>query len=415
MKLMQVSLPMKLLRKELNRMTENKTIVIGVTGGIAAYKALDIISSLKKKNIEVHVIMTKSATEFISPLCFQALSQNMVIVDMFEEPRSWEIQHISLAKKADLMLIVPATANIIGKVANGIADDMLSTTIMATKAPVIFAPAMNTNMYNNPIVQDNIKKLKDFGYIFINPSKGRLACGDVGEGKLADTALICDFTMSELYDIKDLKGKNVLVTAGPTVSPIDPVRFITNRSSGKMGYAIAEEARDRGANVTLISGPTKLEQPFGMKVINIATNNEMFNEIIRIYDNQDYVIKAAAVSDYKAEKYFDQKIKKSSDKLILNFVKDTDILRYLGEHKSNQILIGFAAESNDLLKNADEKLKSKNLDFIVANDIANKDIGFQSDDNKITLICKDGSIINFDKMSKRKVACELFNVINRKI
>lgn len=396
-------------------MTENKTIVIGVTGGIAAYKALDIISSLKKKNIEVHVIMTKSATEFISPLCFQALSQNMVIVDMFEEPRSWEIQHISLAKKADLMLIVPATANIIGKVANGIADDMLSTTIMATKAPVIFAPAMNTNMYNNPIVQDNIKKLKDFGYIFINPSKGRLACGDVGEGKLADTALICDFTMSELYDIKDLKGKNVLVTAGPTVSPIDPVRFITNRSSGKMGYAIAEEARDRGANVTLISGPTKLEQPFGMKVINIATNNEMFNEIIRIYDNQDYVIKAAAVSDYKAEKYSDQKIKKSSDKLILNFVKDTDILRYLGEHKSNQILIGFAAESNDLLKNADEKLKSKNLDFIVANDIANKDIGFQSDDNKITLICKDGSIINFDKMSKRKVACELFNVINRKI
>lgn len=415
MKLIQVPLPMKLSRKELNRMTENKTIVIGVTGGIAAYKALDIISSLKKKNIEIHVIMTKSATEFVSPLSFQALSQNMVIVDMFEEPRSWEIQHISLAKKADLMLIVPATANIIGKVANGIADDMLSTTIMAAKAPVIFAPAMNTNMYNNPIVQDNIKKLKDFGYIFINPSKGRLACGDEGEGKLADTGLICDFALSELYDIKDLKGKNVLVTAGPTISPIDPVRFITNRSSGKMGYAIAEEARDRGANVTLISGPTKLQQPFGMKVINITTNNEMFNEIIRIYDNQDYVIKAAAVSDYKAEKYSDEKIKKSSDKLILNFVRDTDILRYLGEHKSNQILIGFAAESKDLLKNADEKLKSKNLDFIVANDIANRDIGFQSDDNKITLVCKDGSIINFDKMSKRKVACELFNIINRKI
>lgn len=394
-------------------MMSGKTVVIGVTGGIAAYKALDVISSLRKNDIEVHVIMTKSAIEFVNPLSFQSLSQNMVVTDMFEEPKSWEIQHISLAKKADLMLIVPATANIIGKVANGIADDMLSTTIMAARVPVIFAPAMNTNMYNNPIVQVNIEKLKSLGYIFINPSKGRLACGDEGEGKLADTKFISDFTLSQLYDKKDLKGKNVLVTAGPTISPIDPVRFITNRSSGKMGYSIAEEARDRGANVTLISGPTKLEKPFGVKVVNISTNNEMYKEIVKVYDNQDFVIKAAAVSDYKAENYSEHKIKKSSDKLTLNFVKDTDILRYLGDHKTNQVLVGFAAESDDLLKNASEKLKSKSLDYIVANDILNKDIGFQSDDNRVTLICRNGRIINFDKMSKRKVACELFNIINK--
>lgn len=396
-------------------MSSGKTIVIGVTGGIAAYKALDIVSSLKKKNIEVYVIMTKSAAEFVSPLSFQSLSQNMVAVDMFEEPKSWEIQHISLAKKADLMLIVPATANIIGKVSCGIADDMLSTTIMATRAPVIFAPAMNTNMYKNPIVQDNIKRLKNYGYIFIDPAKGRLACGDEGEGKLPDTEYISDFAVSQLYDLKDLKGKNVLVTAGPTLSPIDPVRFITNRSSGKMGYAIAEEARDRGANVTLISGPTKLEKPFGINLIDISTNNEMYNEIVKIYDNQDIVIKAAAVADYKIEKYSEQKIKKSSDKLTLNFIKDTDILKYLGERKRRQILVGFAAESNDLLKNAEEKLKNKNLDFIAANDITSEGTGFQSDENKVTLICKDGSIIKLEKMSKRKVACELFNIINRNI
>jgi len=288
-------------------MKEKKTIVVGVTGGIAAYKALDVISKLKKKNFEIHVIMTKSAKEFVTPLSFQSLSQNIVNSDMFSEPRAWEIQHISLAQKADLMLVVPATANIIGKVANGLADDLLTTTIMATKAKVVFAPAMNTNMYSNPIVQENINKLIKFGYSCISPTSGRLACGDEGEGKLADTELICEYVESILYDLKDLQGKKVLVTAGPTIASIDPVRYITNRSSGKMGYTIAEEARDRGAEVTLVTGASNLRPPFGVKVVNVKTNEEMFKEVLDNYKSQDVVIKAAAVADYKPKQYSDEK------------------------------------------------------------------------------------------------------------
>lgn len=393
---------------------ERKTVVIGVTGGVAVYKALDVISRLRKKNIDVHVIMTESAGEFVNPLSFQSLSQNMVVTNMFDEPKHWEIQHISLAKKADLMLVVPATANIIGKVANGIADDMLSTTIMATHAPVVFAPAMNTNMYLNPIVQNNIEKLKNYGYKFIEPESGRLACGDVGAGKLADTELISDKVISMLYPIKDMVGKKVLVTAGPTWSLIDPVRFITNRSSGKMGYAIAEEARDRGAEVTLVSGPTSLKIPFGINTINITTNEEMLNEVLNHFDSQDIVIKAAAVADYKPAEYSQNKIKKSSDELILNFTKDTDILRKLGEIKQNQVLVGFAAESNDLISNAEVKLKKKNLDYIVANDITSSDTGFQSSENKVTILTREGENISLDKMSKREVAQKLFDIINTK-
>lgn len=391
---------------------ERKTVVIGVTGGVAVYKALDVISRLRKNDIDVHVIMTKSACEFVNPLSFQSLSQNMVVTNMFDEPKHWEIQHIALAKKADLMLIVPATANIIGKVANGIADDMLSTTIMATHAPVVFAPAMNTNMYLNPIVQNNIEKLKNYGYKFIKPESGRLACGDVGTGKLADTELIADKVISMLYPIKDMVGKKVLVTAGPTWSLIDPVRFITNRSSGKMGYAIAEEARDRGAEVTLISGHTSLKAPFGINTINITTNEEMLNEILKHFNSQDIVIKAAAVADYKPMEYSQNKIKKSSDELILNFTKDTDILRKLGEIKQNQVLVGFAAESNDLISNAEDKLKKKNLDYIVANDITSTDTGFQSSENKVTILTREGENISLDKMSKREVAQKLFDIIN---
>lgn len=393
---------------------ERKTVVIGVTGGVAVYKALDVISRLRKNDIDVHVIMTESAGEFVNPLSFQSLSQNMVITNMFDEPKHWEIQHISLAKKADLMLIVPATANIIGKVANGIADDMLSTTIMATHAPVVFAPAMNTNMYLNPIVQNNIEKLKNYGYKFIEPESGRLACGDVGAGKLADTELIADKVISMLYPIKDMIGKKVLVTAGPTWSLIDPVRFITNRSSGKMGYAIAEEARDRGAEVTLVSGPTSLKAPFGINTINITTNEEMLNEVLNHFNSQDIVIKAAAVADYKPAEYSQNKIKKSSDELILNFTKDTDILRKLGEIKQNQVLVGFAAESNDLISNAEGKLKKKNLDYIVANDITSSDTGFQSSENKVTILTREGENISLDKMSKREVAQKLFDIINTK-
>lgn len=288
----------------------SKNVVIGVSGGIAVYKALDVVSKLKKHDINVHVIMTKSAQEFVTPLSFQSLSQNMVIKDMFEEPKAFEIQHISLAKKADLLVVVPATANIIGKVAGGIADDMLSTTIMATRARVIFAPAMNTNMYTNPIVQDNISKLKGLGYEFINPANGRLACGDVGDGKLADTEVIVDYILSSLHEPKDLIGKKVLVTAGPTRANLDPVRFISNKSTGKMGYAIAAEARDRGAEVVLVSGPSNEKAPAGIKFISVETNEEMLKAVLEEFDTSDIVVKSAAVADYKPKVYSKEKIKK---------------------------------------------------------------------------------------------------------
>ncbi|WP_391489225.1 bifunctional phosphopantothenoylcysteine decarboxylase/phosphopantothenate--cysteine ligase CoaBC [Clostridium septicum] len=395
-------------------MMKKKCVCIGVSGGIAVYKALDIISALRKKDVEVRVIMTSSAKEFVTPLSFQSLSQNMVITDMFAEPKAWEIQHISLAKKADLFLIVPATANIIGKVANGIADDMLSTTVMATKAKVIFAPAMNTNMYENPIVKGNIKKLKDYGYEFIEPEAGRLACGDTGKGKLADVNTIVEKVLEELEGSnkeKDLLGKKVLITAGPTRSHIDPVRYITNRSTGKMGYEIAKEARDRGAEVTLISGPTSLENPKGINFIKIDTNEEMKDIVLQYFHNSDIVIKSAAVADYKIKEYSNKKIKKGDGDLNLAFTRDNDILQLLGNEKTNQILVGFAAESNDVLENAKRKLFKKNLDFIVANDITSNETGFGSEDNKVIIISKTGKEVHLDKMSKREVASNIFETI----
>ena len=392
-------------------MKDKKCVVVGVSGGVAVYKALDVISRLRKKDVEVHVIMTKSATEFVTPLSFQSLSQNMVITDMFAEPKAWEIQHISLAKKADLMLIVPATANIIGKVANGIADDMLSTTIMATKAPVVFCPAMNTNMYENPIVQRNISLLNELGYEFIEPASGRLACGDEGKGKLQDTEIIAEETLRRLHSTKDLLGKKVVVTAGPTMVPIDPVRILTNRSSGKMGYSIAEEARDRGAEVVLISGPTSLRKPNGIKVIDIKTNEDMFNAIKNEFEDADIVIKSAAVADYKAKNYSNEKIKKTGDDLNLIFERDRDILKTLGDMKENQILVGFAAESSNLKENAKGKLDRKNLDYIVANDISKSETGFASDENKVTIISKSGEEVSLEKMSKREVAKNIFDII----
>ena len=392
-------------------MKDKKCVVVGVSGGVAVYKALDVISRLRKKDVEVHVIMTKSATEFVTPLSFQSLSQNMVITDMFAEPKAWEIQHISLAKKADLMLIVPATANIIGKVANGIADDMLSTTIMATKAPVVFCPAMNTNMYENPIVQRNISLLKELGYEFIEPASGRLACGDEGKGKLQDTEIIAEETLRRLHSTKDLLGKKVVVTAGPTMVPIDPVRILTNRSSGKMGYSIAEEARDRGAEVVLISGPTSLRKPNGIKVIDVKTNEDMFNAIKNEFKDADIVIKSAAVADYKAKNYSNEKIKQTGDDLNLIFERDRDILTTLGGMKENQILVGFAAESSNLKENAKGKLERKNLDYIVANDISKQETGFASDENKVTIISKSGEEVSLEKMSKREVAKNIFDII----
>lgn len=394
----------------------SKCVVIGVTGGIAVYKALDVISALRKKDIEVHVIMTESASKFVNPLTFQSISQNMVVTDMFAEPKVWEIQHISLAQKADLMLIAPATANIIGKVANGIADDMLSTTIMAAaKAKVIFAPAMNTNMYQNRIVQGNIEKLKSYGYEFIEPASGRLACGDIGIGKLADVNTIVERVLAELSDReKDLKGKKVLVSAGPTIAPIDPVRYLTNRSTGKMGYAIAEEARDRGAEVILVSGPTNLNPPKNVRIINIKTNEEMKNEVLNNFEWADIVIKSAAVADYKAKEYSKEKIKKGEGDLNICLTRDNDILKSLGDIKTHQILVGFAAESNDVLKNAEKKLKNKNLDFIVANDITSSDTGFGSEDNKVVIISKNNEKLELEKMSKKEVASNIFDMILEK-
>lgn len=393
----------------------SKCVVIGVTGGIAVYKALDVISALRKKDIEVHVIMTESASKFVNPLTFQSISQNMVVTDMFAEPKAWEIQHISLAQKADLMLIAPATANVIGKISNGIADDMLSTTVMATKAKVLIAPAMNTNMYQNPIVQNNISKLKDFGYKFIEPASGRLACGDIGIGKLADVNTIVERVIEELEDKEqDLLGKKVLVSAGPTIAPIDPVRYITNRSTGKMGYAIAKEARDRGAEVILVSGPTNLEPPKNVKIINIKTNEEMRKEILQNFKWADIVIKSAAVADYKPKEYSKEKIKKGEGDLNICLTRDNDILKFLGEIKTHQVLVGFAAESDNVLENAERKLKNKNLDFIVANDITYSDTGFGSEDNKVVILSKNNEKLELEKMSKKKVASNIFDMILEK-
>lgn len=393
----------------------SKCVVIGVTGGIAVYKALDVISALRKKDIEVHVIMTESASKFVNPLTFQSISQNMVVTDMFAEPKAWEIQHISLAQKADLMLIAPATANVIGKISNGIADDMLSTTVMATKAKVLIAPAMNTNMYQNQIVQNNISKLKDFGYKFIEPASGRLACGDIGIGKLADVNTIVERVIEELEDKEqDLLGKKVLVSAGPTIAPIDPVRYITNRSTGKMGYAIAKEARDRGAEVILVSGPTNLEPPKNVKIINIKTNEEMKKEILQNFKWADIVIKSAAVADYKTKEYSKEKIKKGEGDLNICLTRDNDILKFLGEIKTHQVLVGFAAESNNVLENAERKLKNKNLDFIVANDITSSDTGFGSEDNKVVILSKNNEKLELEKMSKKEVASNIFDMILEK-
>ncbi|WP_244833224.1 bifunctional phosphopantothenoylcysteine decarboxylase/phosphopantothenate--cysteine ligase CoaBC [Clostridium sp. BJN0001] len=391
-----------------------KHVVLGVTGGIAAYKAVEIVSILVKKDIDVKVVMTNEAVKFVAPLTFQSLSKNVVSVDTFEEPKAWEIEHISLATWADVYVVAPATANIIGKVANGIADDLLSTSIMATdSSKVVFAPAMNTNMYFNNIVQDNIKKLESYGYKFIAPASGRLACGTSGMGKLESPEVIADYVMMNLNK-KDLKGKKVLVTAGPTISKIDPVRFITNRSSGKMGYRIAKEARNRGAQVVLVSGPVALKPIQGIKTVYIETNEEMKKAVFDEFSDSDIVIKAAAVADYKPEKYSTQKIKKSDSDLSIKFVRDTDILKELGKMKDKQVLVGFAAESQNLVKNAKDKLKRKNLDFIVANDITKADTGFSSDDNKVTIFSNDNEEFNLEKMEKDKIAEKLFDIIAKK-
>ena len=393
-------------------MLKDKTVVIGVSGGIAVYKTLDVISRLRKLGVNVNVIMTKSATEFVTPLSFQSLSQNYVVCDMFEDPKTWDVEHISLAKRADVFLIAPATANVIGKIANGIADDMLTTTVMATKAKVLIAPAMNTNMYENPILQRNINTLKELGYNFVEPESGRLACGDTGKGKLASPETIVDEVVKLLSKGQDLKGKSIIVTAGPTIESIDPMRYITNRSTGKMGYSIAKEAIERGADVTLITGPTNLTPPQNLKkLVKIESAKDMYEAVLENLDENDVVIKSAAVADYKPKNYSNKKIKKSDDDLVIELDRNKDIAQEIWKIKNNKILVGFAAETNDLIENASLKIKKKNLDFIVANDLTKEGAGFGVDTNIVKIIDKEGNITEYPKMKKEEVA----NIILDKI
>lgn len=388
-------------------MLSNTTIIVGVTGGIAAYKACDVVSKLKKLNANIHVIMTESACEFVQPMTFQTLSNNFVINDMFKEPKTWEVEHIELAKRADAFLIVPATANFIGKLAVGIADDMLTTTVMATRAPVIIAPAMNTNMYTNRIVQANIGALQDLGYKFIEPASGRLACGDIGAGKLADVddivAYVVDFFEKEAQ-VKDLVGRRIMISAGPTIEAIDPVRYITNRSSGKMGYAIAKRAVARGAQVTLVSGKTDLDVPKGLvKYINIESADDLYENLVREFEANDVVIQSAAVADYKPKSYSDKKIKKKDSDLSIELCRNKDVAQELGKIKGDKILVGFAAETNDVLENATKKIKKKNLDFIVANDLTMQGAGFSTETNIVKIIEADGRINEYPKLLKSEV------------
>lgn len=386
-------------------MLNGKNVVLGVTGGIAVYKSVDLVSRLKKQGANVYVVMTEHAKSFVTPLTFQSMSQNYVTHDMFEEPKHWDVEHIALAKRADVFVVAPATANVIGKVAHGIADDFLTTTLMATKAQVIFAPAMNTNMYENPITQKNIESLKALGYQFIEPGSGRLACGDVGAGKMAEPEQILQYIM-DYFEPKELplKGKKVMISAGPTVERIDPIRFITNRSTGKMGYAIAKVAAQMGAEVTLVSGPTQLDTPVGVNRINLESAGEMYDVFMERMDQQDIIIKTAAVADYRPANPSEQKIKKSDGELSLSFVRNPDILKAIGERKSHQVLVGFAAETENVLEYAKAKIEKKNLDFIVANNVSVAGAGFASDTNVVTIIDKTFSITELPKMTKEDIA-----------
>ncbi len=386
-------------------MLKDKNIIVGVTGGIAAYKVVDVVSRLKKQRANVEVIMTENATKFVTPLTFQTLALNPVYVEMFKEPRNWDVEHISLAEKADLFLIAPATANIIGKIANGIADDLLTTTIMATKSKVIFAPAMNTNMYLNPIVQDNIDKLKNLGYEFIEPGVGILACQTYGPGRMAEPVDIVEYVINSFKE-KDFSGIKIVVTAGPTIEPLDPVRYITNYSSGKMGYTIAKLASLKGAEVVLISGPTHLEVPKNVKLVRVNTTLEMFNAVKEEFDSCHVLIKAAAPLDFRPEKVFYEKIKKkdNEDELNIKYIRNPDIAEYFGNRKKDKIVVGFAAETNNLVQHAKEKLKKKNFDFIVANNVKEAGAGFKTDTNIVTIIDKDGTVTEHPIMSKEKVA-----------
>jgi len=372
-------------------MLTGKTIVLGVTGSIAAYKIANLASMLVKLHADVHVIMTQNATHFITPMTFETLTDNKCIVDTFDRNFSFDVKHVSLAKKADAFLVAPCTANVIGKVASGICDDMLTTTIMATKAPVLISPAMNTGMWENPILQDNIKKLESYGYHMIQPVEGRLACGDTGSGKMPSEETLLEHLLLCVAKPHDLKGRRVLVTAGPTQEAIDPVRFITNHSSGKMGYALAKMAALRGAQVTLVSGPVSISPFTGIEKVDVRSAQEMFEAVTARSAFNDIIVMCSAVADYTPANYSDQKVKKSDGNLNIALTRTQDILAYLGAHKhEGQILVGFSMETEHLIENSSEKLGKKNADIICANSIVSSQTGFGVDTNKVTLISRQG-------------------------
>lgn len=395
-------------------MLKGKTIILGVTGGIAAYKAAGLASLLVKQHADVQVIMTENAQHFITPNTFEALTKNKCLTDTFDRDHPWEVEHISLAEKADLVMVAPATADVAAKFSSGIADDMLTTTVLACTCPKLIAPAMNTRMYENPVTQDNLERLRHYGWTVIEPAVGRLACGDTGKGKLPDEKLLLEYILRAIAKNKDLEGRKVLVTAGPTQEAIDPVRFVTNHSSGKMGYAIARMAMLRGADVTLVSGPTALEQPPFVHYVPILSAEDMFEAVTSVSAEQDIIIKAAAVADYRPAAVSSEKIhKKEGEDLSLPMERTRDILQYLGDHKrEGQLLCGFAMETSDMVERAEEKLRKKNLDLIAANNVKVQGAGFGTDTNVVTLITREGEEA-LEIMSKEQVADRILDKLVR--
>lgn len=392
-------------------MLKGKTVVLAVSGSIAAYKIASLASALKKLHANVQVLMTKNAVNFINPITFESLTGNKCLVDTFDRNFQYSVEHVALAKQADVVLVAPASANVIGKIAHGIADDMLTTTVMACKCKKIIAPAMNTNMFDNPILQDNLKILEHYGYEVISPAVGYLACGDTGAGKMPEPELLLQYILREIAYEKDMKGKRVLVTAGPTQESIDPVRFITNHSTGKMGYAIAKMCMLRGAEVTLVSGSTSVAKPEFVHVVDVVTAKEMYEEVTKRAKDQDIIIKAAAVADYRPKSVSSEKMKKKDDDLAISMERTDDILKFLGEHKKeHQFLCGFSMETENMLENSRKKLEKKNLDMIVANNLKVEGAGFAGDTNVVTIITGQEEV-SLGKMTKEETALRILDEI----
>lgn len=392
-------------------MLKGKTVVLAVSGSIAAYKIASLASALKKLHANVQVLMTKNAVNFINPITFESLTGNKCLVDTFDRNFQYSVEHVALAKQADVVLVAPASANVIGKIAHGIADDMLTTTVMACKCKKIIAPAMNTNMFDNPILQDNLKILEHYGYEVISPAVGYLACGDTGAGKMPEPELLLQYILREIAYEKDMQGKRVLVTAGPTQESIDPVRFITNHSTGKMGYAIAKMCMLRGAEVTLVSGPTSIAKPEFVHVVDVVTAKEMYEEVTKRAKDQDIIIKAAAVADYRPKSVSSEKMKKKDDDLAIPMERTDDILKFLGEHKKeHQFLCGFSMETENMLENSRKKLENKHLDMIVANNLKVEGAGFAGDTNVVTIITEQEEV-SLGKMTKEETALRILDEI----